>query len=125
MTKRSDGSRVSPAPLANYANYFEVSHNAFEFLIDFGQFQPEIDAVQLHTRIAAGPTHAKLLAEMLLNSLRRYEAENGRIPDPEADLNPLEVIHRSLPDFEYRAANARRSRANSSSSPSPDPSKKR
>jgi len=66
--------------MARYSNYFEIGHNPYEFLIDFGQFQPEAANVLLHTRIIFGPTHAKLLEHMLHDSVQRYEAENGVIP---------------------------------------------
>jgi hypothetical protein len=97
------------APLGRYANYFEVSHNAYEFLIDFGQYQPETADVVLHTRIAFGPTHAKLLAGMLAGAIGRHEAEHGVIADASTSIDPLEVVLRSLPDFERRAVKARRS----------------
>ena len=100
-------SRRKKAPLARYANYFEVSHNAFEFLIDFGQFQPESQSVQLHSRMAVGPTHAKLLAAVLRNALDRFEDEHGKIAELLDANDPLELIHASLPDFEQRAAQAR------------------
>ena len=67
--------------LARYANYFEIGHNPFEFLIDFGQFQPESASVMLHTRIVFGPAHAKLLEHMLGEAVQRYESENSVIPD--------------------------------------------
>src|SRR5688572_23565243 len=90
-------------PLGRYANYFEVSHNAYEFLVDFGQYQPETAGVVLHTRIALGPTHAKLLAGMLAGAIERHEGEHGAIADANASVDPLEVVMRSLPDFEQRA----------------------
>ncbi len=100
-------SRPKKAPLARYANYFEVSHNAFEFLIDFGQFQPESQSVHFHSRMAFGPTHAKLLAAVLGNALDRFESEHGKIADLMDASDPLELIHASLPDFDKRAAQAR------------------
>jgi hypothetical protein len=100
-------SRGRKAPLARYANFFEVSHNAFEFLIDFGQFQPDTRSVQWHSRMATGPTHAKLFLAVLHNALVRFEDEHGKIPDLVDPENPLELIHASLPDFEQRAAQAR------------------
>lgn len=93
------------APLAAYANYFEVGHNAFEFLIDFGQFQPEVDAVTMHSRMATGPVHAKLLAAMLSDAVAQFEAEHGAIADlAEPAIEPLMI---APPDFEHRAARAR------------------
>jgi hypothetical protein len=99
------------APLARYSNYFEVGHNPYEFLIDFGQYQPEAEGVLLHTRIAVGPTHAKLLATTLSRAVALHEAENGPIAEASDPLDPLEVVLRSLPDFERRAVNARRGAA--------------
>lgn len=108
MTTESKVSHARPAPLASYANYFEVGHNPYEFLIDFGQFRPESSEVTLHTRIAVGPVHAKLLARILQDAVCRYEADNGPISDLAKELDPLEAIMRSLPDFEQRAVKARR-----------------
>jgi hypothetical protein len=107
MSKQRSSSRHR-APLARYANYFEVGHNAFEFLLDFGQYQPDAEAIVLHTRMALGPTHAKLLARMLEKAVTAHETSNGPIAEPSDPLDPLEVVLRSLPDFERRAVNARR-----------------
>jgi hypothetical protein len=106
--KRKQSLSRPRAPLARYVNYFELGHNPYEFLIDFGQYQPESEDVVFHTRIALGPTHAKLLAGMLGAAIERHEAEHGRLPDPADPLNPLDVILRSLPDFERRAVSVRR-----------------
>lgn len=56
-----------------YANYFKVGHNAFEFVIDFGQYYPENDQAELYTRIITSPTYAKVLLETLKESFKRYE----------------------------------------------------
>jgi hypothetical protein len=73
-----------------YANYFEVGHNAFEFLVDFSQFYAEEDEAEPHTRIVTSPLYAKALAEVLNTAIRQYEADYGQIPDPadEADAPP-------------------------------------
>jgi hypothetical protein len=67
------------APLGQYANYFEVGHNEWEFLLDFGQFYPENDGARVHTRIITGPTYAKALLRTLLDSLETYEQTFGAI----------------------------------------------
>lgn len=121
MSTRSRSQRVRRAPLARYTNYFEVGHNPYEFLIDFGQFQPEVEGVILHTRIAVGPTHAKLLSQMLLSAVRKHESENGPIVEAADPLDPLEVVLRSLPDFERRAVDARRDSGARSSQAPADP----
>jgi len=100
--------RPPRAPLARYTNYFEVGHNPYEFLVDLGQYQPEAKTVVLHTRIALGPTHAKLLHEMLARAIHEYETGNGVILEVPNSTDPLAVVLRSLPDFERRAVDARR-----------------
>jgi hypothetical protein len=67
--------------LGSYANYFEVGHNAFEFLLDFGQFFPENDRARVHTRIIMSPTYAQALFRTLEESLQRYEQTFGSIED--------------------------------------------
>ena len=42
-----------------YANYFKVGHNAFEFVLDAGQFYPQSEEAQLHTRIITSSIYAQ------------------------------------------------------------------
>ncbi len=67
-----------------YTNYFEVGHNAFEFLLDFGQLYVEEFEGRMHTRIITSPVFAKRLAEVLNLALSEYEHTHGRVPT-EAD----------------------------------------
>lgn len=62
-----------------YANYFKVGHNAFEFLLDFGQFYPESQRASFHTRIITSPIYAKALFEILRVSIDGYEQTFGAI----------------------------------------------
>jgi hypothetical protein len=94
------------SPLAAYANYCEVGHNALEFLIDFGQFRPEIDTVSIHSRIVTGPVVAKLVARLLSDAIARFEAAHGLIPEIAED-DALSALIGSSPDFERRAIIAR------------------
>jgi hypothetical protein len=96
--------RRKKVPLARYVNYFEVSHNAVEFLLDFGQYQPEAQAVSVHSRMAFGPTHAKLLVAMLSQAMIEFESQYGAVTDLTEETDPLDAIYDSLPDFECRAA---------------------
>lgn len=63
---------------ARYANYFEVGHNEYEFVIDFGQCYPENGKTQFHTRIITAPTYAKALLETLRESIERYGRHFGQ-----------------------------------------------
>jgi len=67
-------------PEGRYANSFQVGHNSFEFLLDFGQFDAERQAVQFHTRIITIPVYAKVLFELFRESVDRYEQRFGIIP---------------------------------------------
>lgn len=83
-----------------YANYFEVGHNAFEFIFDFGQYHPENEDAHMHTRIVTGPVYAKLLAELLKDAVDRFESEHGVIQPADDDLDPVEVVKQSIVGFE-------------------------
>ncbi len=63
-----------------YANYFKVGHNAFEFVLDFGQIYSETKTEQFHTRIVTGPAYAKALLRTLQESIDKYEQTFGAIP---------------------------------------------
>jgi hypothetical protein len=62
-----------------YANYLEVGHNAFEFVLDFGQSQGESEEVSFHTRIVTSPGFAKAFMETLRESIDKHEKEFGII----------------------------------------------
>ena len=86
MDNSRNGFRGPPAtgPLeGRYANYFAVGHNAFEFVLDFGQFYPEGKEAQLYTRIITSPAYATTLLEILRESIDRYEQTFGVIPKEE------------------------------------------
>jgi hypothetical protein len=60
---------------ARYANCFQIGHNAFEFLLEFGQQEARI-----HTRIYLSPQHARILSDLLIQSLEKYETAFGPMP---------------------------------------------
>ena len=63
-----------------YANAFQVGHNTFEFVLDFGQVFPGDDEGRFHTRIITVPVYAKALLETLRESIDRYEHTFGVVP---------------------------------------------
>ena len=67
---------------ARYANVFQIGHNAFEVLIEFGQHEGGI-----HTRIYVSPQHARILSDLLVDTIRQHERMFGQVPkgDPKAD----------------------------------------
>ncbi len=62
-----------------YANYFQIGHNAFEFVVDFGQVYSDGQQEQIHTRIVTGPSYAKEFLELLEQSVEQYEEHFGPI----------------------------------------------
>lgn len=76
--KRSEGEDpVQGGIEGKYANYFQVGHNAFEFLLDFGQMYSDGTREHIHTRIVTGPSYAKELLKVLKESIAQYEATFG------------------------------------------------
>jgi hypothetical protein len=63
-----------------YANHFEVGHNAAEFVLDFGQLYGDAPAARVHTRIITSPTYAADLLTLLQKSLDEYCQAYGPIP---------------------------------------------
>jgi hypothetical protein len=79
MKPKGNLSRDNQKLEGRYANYFKVGHNAFEFVLDAGQFYPESQEAQLCTRIITSPVYAKALLETLRESIDRYEKAFGAI----------------------------------------------
>lgn len=60
-------------------NDFKVGHNAFEFLLVFGQLYPQNQEAQFHTRIITVPIYAKALLELRHDSIHQNEQTFGAI----------------------------------------------
>lgn len=68
--KHRPPAKTHGAKEGRYANFFQVGHNAFEFLIEFGQQDRGI-----HTRIYVSPQYARVLADLLAETLGQYDRE--------------------------------------------------
>lgn len=94
-----------------YVNYFEVAHNRYEFLIEFGQYRPGKDdiagTVGIHTRLALSPPYAKMLADLLARAVSEHEKGHGAIATIAAASTPFDIVLHSLPEFEERARRLR------------------
>lgn len=73
MCDKHNKCRESNPLEGKYVNYFEVGHNAFEFVLDFGQSYVGSQEPQLHTRIVTSPVYAKAFLETLQESVEQYE----------------------------------------------------
>jgi len=108
-SKRRNESRSKTKQLeARYTNYFEVGHNAFEFIFDFGQYHPENSEARMHSRIVTGPVYAKLMAELLQDAVKRFEQEHGVIQPVDDEFDPIEVVTKSIDGYDHRSNNARK-----------------
>ena len=88
MNEEHEPSLNAGKPEGRYANYFKVGHNAFEFVLDAGQFYPESEKAELYIRIITIPIYAKTLLKTLRESINRYEQTFGVILKEEEGGNP-------------------------------------
>jgi hypothetical protein len=80
MADESSTGDLGEGTEARYANFFNVGHNAFEVIFEFGQFYEGEGQARLQTRIVTSPTYAKRLLVLLQDSLEEYEKSFGVIP---------------------------------------------
>ena len=79
MSRRPASKPPSPSK-GVYANYFEVGHTAFEFVIDFGQTYSGRSSA-CHTRIVTSPIYARALLATLGQAVEEYAARFGSAPE--------------------------------------------
>jgi Protein of unknown function (DUF3467) len=70
-----------------YANHFHVGHNAFEVILDFGQFYEGNDQPWMHTRIVTSPAYALSFWQLMGCALQQYESSFGAI-SPDFSVSP-------------------------------------
>jgi len=68
--KNRHATKGAGAKEGRYANFFQVGHNAFEFLIEFGQQDRGV-----HTRIYVSPQYARVLSDLLVETLAQHDRE--------------------------------------------------
>ena len=71
-----------------YSNVVRIGHSPYEFMLDFGQFQPEGKRAFMDVRIITSPQHAKAILRTLKENIARYEEKYGEIgakPDTTED----------------------------------------
>jgi len=79
MKHKSRESLAIEKPVARYANYFAIGHNAFEVVLEFGQHYENGAPPQVHTRIVAAPMCAKTLLDLLQTAIAEYEKSFGEL----------------------------------------------
>jgi Protein of unknown function (DUF3467) len=80
MEGKTPGDFPDPLREGRYANFFNIGFNAFEVVLEFGQFFEGNAKPNMHTRILMSPVYARSLCSLLQASLEKYEAGFGEIP---------------------------------------------
>ncbi|MGB9596852.1 MAG: DUF3467 domain-containing protein [Candidatus Poribacteria bacterium] len=62
-----------------YSNIVRIGHTPYEFLLDFGQFQPEGKNAFMDVRIITSPQHAKAILKALRDNIAIFEEKYGKI----------------------------------------------
>ena len=62
-----------------YANHFHIGHNAFEVVLQFGQFYEGNKQPVMHTKIVTNPAYAETLLQLLGQAMAQYESTFGPI----------------------------------------------
>ncbi len=74
-----------------YSNIVRIGHSPYEFMLDFGQFQPEGKKAFMDVRIIVSPQHAKAILKALNENITGFEEKHGKIggkpDDAEEDIN--------------------------------------
>lgn len=80
---------------AKYSDFAVVAKNALGFNLDFGQRVPGGKQINIVSRIAMSPQHAKLLLRILKRNVEKYEEDFGEInlPDSAKKVKDSGVIH--------------------------------
>jgi hypothetical protein len=66
-----------------YSNLAIISHSHSEFVVDFIRMVPNVPKAKVKSRIILTPQHAKRLLYALKDNLQKYEAQFGKIDEPE------------------------------------------
>ena len=74
----------------HYANLAMLSATDSEFILDFVFVPPHTLKAKVGSRVILSPSHAKRLAQMLVENINRYEAVYGpiRMPVPPPPVAP-------------------------------------
>jgi hypothetical protein len=66
-----------------YSNLAIISHSHSEFVVDFIRMVPNVPKAKVKSRVILTPQHAKRLLFALKDNLQKYEAQFGKIDEPE------------------------------------------
>ena len=79
MAQNPVGENSGEPKEGRYANHFHIGHNAFEVILDFGQFNEGNYQPWMHTRIVTSPAYALSFLQLMGSALEQYESSFGAI----------------------------------------------
>lgn len=72
-----------------YSNLAIISHSQSEFVVDFIRIMPNVPKAKVRSRIILTPQHAKRLLKAMIDNVNRYEAQHGKIEEPDMPTMPM------------------------------------
>ncbi|HYE76606.1 MAG TPA: DUF3467 domain-containing protein [bacterium] len=80
--------RIDPEIAAGqYANYLQVRFNSIEMVLDFSRVIPDLNSIQLVSRVLINPALGRTLYEALRTNVEAYERRYGRCPAYEKEID--------------------------------------
>lgn len=83
--KRENNAPADDELEGRYANHFRIGHNAYEFVLDFGQLYTGGGPARYHTRIAMSPRYANALLSILQEAVDGHVGTYGPIDERQVD----------------------------------------
>jgi Protein of unknown function (DUF3467) len=72
-----------------YSNLAIISHSNSEFVVDFIRMMPNVPQAKVKSRIILTPEHAKRLLSALVDNVRKYEQQFGKIEEKDTPPFPM------------------------------------
>jgi predicted transcriptional regulator len=72
-----------------YSNLAIIAHSHSEFVVDFLRMVPNVPKAKVKSRIILTPQHAKRMLKALADNVKKYEAQYGKIDDPQQPQFPM------------------------------------
>ncbi len=71
-----------------YSNLAIISHSQSEFVVDFVRLMPNVPKAKVKARVILTPQHAKRLMFALQDNIKKFEAQFGKIEEPDVPSMP-------------------------------------
>ena len=65
-----------------YANLAIISHSHTEFVLDFVRMMPNVPKAKVKSRVVLTPPHAKRLMRALMDNVKKFEEQHGKVDEP-------------------------------------------